>query len=196
MGKIFNVLKAHQISLGEFEGEIDKGQGVVIKTAPKLTSGVTEAIDNGDKWLGDLLEINPLMFENLKEIEKPIYAIGIYILESIGRIITDSTSVHRRMISSRFNTRGSEYTVLNKIEDGQTSDDELAFRYISIIHQMIYREDKNIEIRYTSSELVAVIRDPKDKGIPILIRFKYRKDGNQTLEKANKLQVNKISGIR
>ena len=59
---------------------------------------------------------------------------------------------------------------------------------------MVYRDDKNIKINYTPIELVAVISDPESKGIPILLRFTCKEDVNQTLEKANKLQVSKAGG--
>ena len=184
MGKIFDVLKAHQISLGEFVGDIDISQRVVIKTAPELNQSVI-------RGFVEALEIKTLGIENLTEVEKQIYAIGIYIMESLGRFIFDSNDAHRRMSSNMKDRQEPEYKVLAKIENGQTYDDELAFRYISIIHQMVYRDDKNIKISYTPVELVATISDPESKGIPIILKFKYKEDGSQTLEKANKLQVNK-----
>jgi hypothetical protein len=184
MGKIFDVLKAHQISLGEFEGV---SQGVVIKTAPKLNQSVT-------RGFAEVLEIKTLGIENLTEVEKQIYAIGIYIMESLGKFIFDSNDAHRRMSSNMKDRQEPEYKMLTKIENGQTSDYELAFRYISIIHQMVYKDDKNIKINYTPVELVATISDPESKGIPILLKFKYEEDGNQTLEKANKLHVSKTGG--
>lgn len=196
MGKIFDVLKAHQISLGEFKGKVDEEQGTVTKTVPKINGVRIETKGKTDetKELSEVLGIDSRMLENLKEIEKQIYAIGIYIMQSLGKFVFDSTDAYRRMSNNRLDIQGSEYEVLNKIENGITSDDVLAFRYISIIHQMIYRDDKNIKINYTTVELVAVISDPESKGIPITIKFKYKEDGNQTLEKANKLQVNKSGG--
>lgn len=76
MGKIFDVLKAHQISLGEFVGDIDISQRVVIKTAPELNQSVI-------RGFVEALEIKTLGIENLTEVEKQIYAIGIYIMESL-----------------------------------------------------------------------------------------------------------------
>lgn len=195
MGKIFDVLKAHRISLGEFAGDIDIGdidirdisQGVVIKTAPEAN---TEVIRD----FAEVLEIKTLGIENLEEIERQIYAIGIYIMESLGKFIFDSNDIQRRMNSSRIDTKGSEYKVLSKVENGITSNDEDAFRYISIIHQMVYRKDENIKVSYTPLELVATISDPESKGNPILISFAYKEDESQTLEKANKLQVSISDG--
>jgi len=196
MGKIFDVLKAHQISLGEFKGKVDEEQGTVTKTVPKINGVRIETKGKSDetKELSEVLGIDSRMLENLKEIEKQIYAIGIYIMQSLGKFVFDSTDAYRRMSNNRLDTQGTEYEVLNKIENGITSDDELAFRYISIIHQMIYRKDEKIKIDYTPLELVAVISDPESKGIPILLRFTCKEDGNQTLEKANKLQVSKAGG--
>lgn len=196
MGKIFDVLKAHQISLGEFEDRVDIKQGTVTKTVPKINGVRIETKGKTDetKELSEVLGIDSRMLENLKEIEKQIYAIGIYIMQSLGKFVFDSTDAYRRMSNNRLDTQGAEYEVLNKIENGITSDDVLAFRYISIIHQMVYRDDKNIKINYTPIELVAVISDPESKGIPILLRFTCKEDGNQTLEKANKLQVSKVGG--
>lgn len=196
MGKIFDVLKAHQISLGEFEDRVDIKQGTVTKTVPKINGVRIETKGKTDETreLSEVLGIDSRMLENLKEIEKQIYAIGIYIMQSLGKFVFDSTDAYRRMSNNRLDTQGAEYEVLNKIENGITSDDELAFRYISIIHQMVYRDDKNIKINYTPIELVAVISDPESKGIPILLRFTCKEDGNQTLEKANKLQVSKAGG--
>lgn len=196
MGKIFDVLKAHQISLGEFEDRVDIKQGTVTKTVPKINGVRIETKGKTDetKELSEVLGIDSRMLENLKEIEKQIYAIGIYIMQSLGKFVFDSTDAYRRMSNNRLDIQGAEYEVLNKIENGITSDDVLAFRYISIIHQMVYRDDKNIKINYTPIELVAVISDPESKGIPILLRFTCKEDGNQTLEKANKLQVSKVGG--
>lgn len=196
MGKIFDVLKAHYISLGEFEDRVDIKQGAVTKTVPKVNAVriETKGKPGETRELSEVLGIDSRMLENLKEIEKQIYAIGIYIMQSLGKFVFDSTDAYRRMSNNRLDTQGAEYEVLNKIENGITSDDELAFRYISIIHQMVYRDDKNIKINYTPVELVAVISDPESRGIPILIRFTYKEDGNQTLEKANKLQVSKAGG--
>jgi len=187
MGKIFDVIKAHQISLGEFVGDIDISQGVVIKTAPELNQSVTEDF-------AEVLKIKTLGIENLEEIERQIYAIGIYIMESLGKFIFDSNDAHRRMSSNMKDRQEPEYKVLAKIENGQTSNDELAFRYISIIHQMVYRDDKNIKVSYTPLELVVTISDPESNGIPILIKFTYKEDKSQTLEKANKLQVSISDG--
>lgn len=196
MGKIFDVLKAHQINLGEFEDRVDIKQGTVTKTVPKVNAVRIETKGKTDETreLSEVLGIDSRMLENLKEIEKQIYAIGIYIMQSLGKFVFDSTDAYRRMSNNRLDTQGAEYEVLNKIENGITSDDVLAFRYISIIHQMVYRDDKNIKINYTPIELVAVISDPESKGIPILLRFTCKEDGNQTLEKANKLQVSKAGG--
>lgn len=190
MGKIFDVLKTHQISLGEFVGDIDTidiSQGVFIETAP--------TIDQSDiRGFVEVLEIKTLGIENYEETEKQICAIGIYIMESLGKYIIDTNDAQSRMNNNKRIVQETEYKILTKVENGITSDDELAFRYISIIHQMIYRDDKNIKINYTPVELVAAISDPESKGIPITIKFKYREDGNQTLEKANKLQVSKTGG--
>jgi len=196
MGKIFDVLKAHQISLGEFEDRVDIKQGAVTKTVPKINGVRIETKGKTDETreLYEVLGIDSRMLENLKEIEKQIYAIGIYIMQSLGKFVFDSTDAYRRMSNNRLDTQGAEYEVLNKIENGITSDDVLAFRYISIIHQMVYRDDEKIKIDYTPLELVAVISDPESKGIPILLRFTCKEDGNQTLEKANKLQVSKAGG--
>lgn len=176
MGKIIDVIKAHQISLGEFVGDIDISQGVVIKD------------------FAEVLEIKTLGIENLEEIERQVHAIGIYIMESLGKFIFDSNDAHSRMNSSRIDTKGSEYKVLSKVKNGITSNDEDAFRYISIIHQMVYRKDENIKVSYTPLELVVIISDPESKGIPILIKFTYKEDESQTLEKANKLQVSITAG--
>ncbi len=187
MGKIFDVLKVHQISLGEFKGEVNE-------TVPEVRLVLKETKNKTDenKEIYEVLGIDPRILENINEIEKPIYAIGTYILESMKRFIIDSTSVQRRMSSNKFDTRGAEYKVLSNVENGITSDDELAFRYISIIYQLVSMNAKNIKIRCTSLELVAEISDPESKGNPIFIVFKYKDDGNQTLEKANKLQVFKV----
>ncbi|TAH62728.1 MAG: hypothetical protein EWM50_05135 [Gottschalkiaceae bacterium] len=173
MGKIIDLIKTNQISLGEFEY--------------KINQSVT-------KDFVELLEIKTLGIENYEETEKQICAIGIYIMESLGKYIIDTNDAQRRMNNNKRIVQETEYKILTKVENGITSDDELAFRYISIIHQMVYRDDKNIKINYTPVELVAAISDPESRGIPILIRFKYREDGNQTLEKANKLQVSKAGG--
>ena len=187
MGKIFDVLKVHQISLGEFKGEVNE-------TVPEVRLVLKETKNKTDenKEIYEVLGIDPRILENINEIEKPIYAIGTYILESMKRFIIDSTSVQRRMSSNKFDTRGAEYKVLSNVENGITSDDELAFRYISIIYQLVSMNAKNIKIRCTSLELVAEISDPESKGNPIFIVFKYKDDGNKTLEKANKLQVFKV----
>ena len=187
MGKIFDVLKVHQISLGEFKGEVNE-------TVPEVRLVLKETKNKTDenKEIYEVLGIDPRILENINEIEKPIYAIGTYILESMKRFIIDSTSVQRRMSSNKFDTRGAEYKVLSNVENGITSDDELAFRYISIIYQLVSMNAKNIKIRCTSLELVAEISDPESKGNPIFIVFKYKDDGNRTLEKANKLQVFKV----
>ena len=101
MSKIFDVLKAHQISLGEFGRDIDKvSQGVVIKTAPKLSQSVI-------KGFVEALEIKTVGIENLNEIEKQIYAIGIYIMKSLGRFIFDSTGAQRIMNSNRRDAIGA-----------------------------------------------------------------------------------------
>ena len=196
MGKIFDVLKAHQISLGEFEDRVDIKQGTVTKTVPKINGVRIETKGKTDETreLSEVLGIDSRMLENLKEIEKQIYAIGIYIMKNLGKFVFDSTDAYRRMSNNRLDTQGAEYKVLNKMKNGITTSDEEAFRYISIIHQMVYRDDKNIKINYTPIELVAVISDPESKGIPILLRFTCKEDGNQTLEKANKLQVSKAGG--
>lgn len=196
MGKIFDVLKAHYISLGGFEDKVDIEQGAVVKNVPEVNRVSIECSEKVDetKELYEVLGIDPRMLENINKKEKTIYAIGIYIMQSLGKFIFDSTDAYRRMSNNRLDTQGAEYEVLNKIENGITSDNELAFRYISIIHQMVYRKDEKIKIDYTPLELVAVISDPESKGIPILLRFTCKEDGNQTLEKANKLQVSKAGG--
>ncbi|AKL96245.1 hypothetical protein CACET_c28000 [Clostridium aceticum] len=196
MGKIFDVLKTHQISLGEFKGKVDEEQGTVNKTVPKV-NGVrieTKVKLDETKELYEVLGIDSRMLENLGKKEKTIYAIGIYIMQSLGKFVFDSTDAYRRMSNNRLDIQGSEYEVLNKIENGITSDDVLAFRYISIVLQMVCRKDENIKIDYTPLGLVATISDPESKGIPILLRFTCKEDGNQTLEKANKLQVSKAGG--
>ena len=71
MGKIFDVLKAHQISLGEFEDRVDIKQGTVTKTVPKVNAVRIETKGKTDetKELSEVLGIDSRMLENLKEIE-------------------------------------------------------------------------------------------------------------------------------
>lgn len=193
MAGIFNLLKTYQISLGDFEKEYEDEREESKKQRNESESIIQHQLSNVND-LAEKLCVDEDLLENLDDEEKTIYTLGIYLLTSLDKFVFDSNAVHIRMTSNRKLVQGMEYKSLSKVDNGILKDAETAFRLISIIYQMVYRNAENIKISYTSSGLVAVIKDPENMDIPIILKLMYKQDKNETLEKASKLQVSKTGG--